>query len=166
MFPNFLLKLLTKIGENIKLKVKIIFKMTEKDEFIKFCQRRRLRTTSQRIKILSIFLSTEGHPSALQLYHLMRRKGIEVGYSTVYRTLEILVDSGIARKIELGDREAHFEHKLRHAHHDHLVCVKCGKSIEFLSPTIEKLQKKIAKEKNFFPQRHSLVIYGLCEGCR
>lgn len=140
--------------------------MNEKDEFIRFCEGRRLRPTSQRRKILDVFLSTEGHLSASQLYHVMRRKGIKVGYSTIYRTLKLLVDSGIARRIELGDREFHFEHKMLHPHHDHLVCLKCGKSIEFMSPTIEKLQKKIAKEHKFFPERHTLVIYGLCEDCK
>lgn len=140
--------------------------MRERDEFIRFCEERRLRPTRQRRKILDIFLRTKGHLSAGQLYYLMRKRGIKVGSSTVYRTLKLLVDSEIARKIELGDREAFFEHEASHAHHDHLVCTKCGKSIEFMNPTIEKLQEKIAREKKFLPQRHSLVIYGLCEKCR
>ena len=136
------------------------------DEFLEFCKRRRLRVTNQRKRILETFLHTEGHLSAGQLYDLLRKRGIGVGYTTVYRTLGLLVDSGIARRIDLGEREALFEHKLSHTHHDHLVCVRCGKSIEFLDPTIERMQKRIAKEKRFLPQRHSLVIYGLCERCR
>jgi len=140
--------------------------MSERKEFMRFCEEKGLRFTRQRRVILDTFLRSKEHLSAGQLYHLMRKKKIKVGYSTIYRTLGLLVDSQIARKIELGDREAFFEHKLSCAHHDHLVCVKCGKSIEFMSPTIERLQQRIAKRRKFLPQRHSLVIYGLCERCR
>jgi Fur family ferric uptake transcriptional regulator len=146
--------------------MKIIFNMYGIEEFLEFCRRRRLRVTNQRRQILETFLETEGHLSAGQLYDLVRRKGIGVGYTTVYRTLGLLVDSGIARRIDLGEREALFEHEISHTHHDHLVCIKCGKSIEFFDPTIEEMQRRIAEENRFTPQRHSLVIHGLCEQCR
>jgi len=122
--------------------------------------------TKQRRKIFQVFVGTKGHLSADEFYHLLKRRGVKVGYTTVYRTLKLLVEAGIARRVDFGGREAHFEQKLRHAHHDHLVCVRCGKSIEFVSSRIEELQEKIAKQKRFLPQRHSLVIYGLCEECQ
>jgi Fur family ferric uptake transcriptional regulator len=163
--PVFVLPL-TRGGGNGKFELKIIFKMSGQGEFIGFCEGRGLRATRQRRKILEVFLGTEGHLSADEFYHLLKRRGVKVGYTTVYRTLKLLVEAGIARTVDLGRREAHFEHKLSHAHHDHLVCVKCGKSIEFVSSTIEEIQEKVAKRKRFLPQRHSLVIYGLCEECR
>ncbi|KPJ51118.1 hypothetical protein AMJ40_00940 [candidate division TA06 bacterium DG_26] len=140
--------------------------MGEEDKFVEYCRVREIRVTRQRREILRMFLAAEGHVTAGDLYYLMRRRGVKFAYSTVYRTLRLLEDSGIARRIDLGERGAQFEQKLPYTHHDHLICVKCGRSIEFMNPTIERLQEKIAKEKHFVPQRHSLVIYGLCEHCR
>ena len=97
--------------------------MSGQSEFIRFCEGRGLRATRQRRKILEVFLGTEGHLSADELYRLLKRRGVKVGYTTVYRTLKLLVDAGIARSVDLGRKETHFEHKLSHAHHDHLVCV-------------------------------------------
>ena len=135
-----------------------------REHFKVYCSAKGLKNSKQRDKVADVFLKTEEHISALDLYDLMRKDNIGIGYSTVYRTLNLLVDAGLAREIDIGD-ELHFEHKLGHKHHDHFLCVKCGKAIEFSSPKIEKIQNRFAAKYNFSPQKHSLIIYGLCKEC-
>jgi|UniRef100_A0A7C6EBQ9 Fur family ferric uptake transcriptional regulator len=139
---------------------------TEQDLFEDFRIKNRLKRSEPRNRVIEKFLSTEKHISALELYNEMRRQGIVIGFSTVYRTLSLLAKSGVARKVDLGKGEARFEHQFGHRHHDHLFCLSCGKMIEFTSPKIERLQRQIAQKNNFKPQAHNLVIYGLCQRCR
>ena len=138
----------------------------EQKVFEDFRLRRKLKRSEQRNRVIEKFLALERHVSALELYNEMRNQGIDVGYSTVYRTLRLLAESGLARKVDFGKGETHFEHKFRHRHHDHLVCLNCGRTIEFSSPRIENLQNQIAKKHKFKPRAHNLIIYGLCERCR
>jgi Fur family ferric uptake transcriptional regulator len=134
--------------------------------FEDFRLKKKLKRSEQRNRVIEKFLQLEKHVSALELYNEMKNQGIDVGYSTVYRTLKLLSESGLAREVDFGDGESHFEHKLGHKHHDHLLCLRCGRAIEFTSQKIEKLQDQIAHKNNFKPQVHNLVIYGLCEKCR
>jgi len=127
---------------------------------------RKLKRSEQRNRIIERFLALEKHVSALELYREMKNQGITVGYSTIYRTLKLLAESGLAREVDFGNGEIHFEHQFRHKHHDHLVCLNCGRTIEFNSPKIEKLQNQIALRNKFNPSVHNLVIYGLCGKCR
>lgn len=140
--------------------------MDKSREYFKaYCSAKGLKNSKQRDKVVEIFLKTEEHISALDLYNLMRKDDTKVGYSTIYRTLKLLVDAGLAREIQIGD-ELHFEHKLGHKHHDHFLCQKCGKAIEFSSPKIERMQDNLANKFGFLPQKHSLIIYGICKECR
>jgi Fur family transcriptional regulator, ferric uptake regulator len=134
--------------------------------FKDFCLQRKLKKSGQRNQIIEKFLTLEKHVSALELYAEMKKQGLTVGYSTVYRTLKLLAESGLAREVNFGDGEIHFEHKFQHKHHDHLLCLNCGRTIEFSSPKIENLQSQIANKNKFKPKAHNLVIYGLCEKCR
>jgi len=132
----------------------------------KFLRKKGLRHTSQREKILDIFLSTEKHVSCEELYKLVRKKDPRIGYTTVYRTLKILSESGLCGEIDFGDGILRFEHKYNHAHHDHLICVRCGKLMEVIDPEIEKLQDNLTKKHKFIPLRHKLQIFGICKRCR
>lgn len=116
--------------------------------------------------MLEAFLRTEKHVTVQDLYDLMRKQGINIGYTTVYRTLKLLSECGLASEVDFNDGKTRFEHKFAHPHHDHLVCLKCGRTIEFHDSQIERLQKKVSKTKDFLPQDHSLVIYGICKECR
>jgi Fur family ferric uptake transcriptional regulator len=136
-----------------------------REYFKSFCRKKGLKRSVQRDNVVSVFLATEEHLSAFDLYDLMRRKKISIGYSTIYRALKLLVEAGVAREINFGD-ELHFEHKFGHKHHDHFLCQKCGKAIEFSSPKIEKMQDKLARKYHFAVQKHSLILYGLCKECR
>ena len=138
----------------------------ESEIFRNFIAAKSLRHTFQREKILDIFLSTERHVSCDELYKLVRKKDRNIGYTTVYRTMRLLSESGLCQELDFGDGILRFEHKYGHEHHDHLICTKCGRFIEVLKPEIEKMQEKLAKEYRFMPLRHKLQIFGVCRQCQ
>ena len=141
--------------------------MTEEQEvFLKHIQKQGLKRTAQRDLILDVFLRTEGHVSGEDLYRLVRAEDPTVGQTTVYRTLRLLTDAGLAREVRFGDGRAHYEHNYKHEHHDHMICMQCGKSIEFYIPEIETLQDEASEQLGFKVLDHKLQIYGLCGDCR
>lgn len=141
--------------------------MTEEQElFIKHLRAQGLKRTAQRDLILEVFLSTEGHVSGEGLYRLVREQDANVGQTTVYRTLKLLTDSGLAREVRFGDGRAHYEHNYKHQHHDHMICSVCGKVIEFYSPELEAIQDKMAARHRFELTSHLLRMIGLCSKCR
>lgn len=134
--------------------------------FDAFIEKKGLRRTLQRRKILDIFLSTERHVSAEELHKLVKRRAPYIGYTTVYRTMKLLSASGLCRETDFGDGILRFEHHYAHGHHDHLICVKCGRFIEAMSPEIEKLQERMAGKHNFKSLKHKLDIFGVCSRCQ
>ena len=121
--------------------------------------------SSQREQILDIFLKAERHPTINDLYDLVRKKNPKIGLATVYRTMRVICDAGLARETDFGDGLRRFEHKHKHQHHDHLICLKCGRIIEVMSPEIEKLQENLAKKHRFKAVRHRMEIFGICRSC-
>ena len=138
----------------------------EKEIFIDHLRGAGFKRTAQRDLILEVFLRTEGHLSAEDLYKLVRAKDPTVGFTTVYRTLKLLHECGLAREERLGDGRMRYEHDFNHDHHDHLICTVCGDLIEFYSEVIEKKQDEIAAQHKFQPTHHSLRIFGICSRCR
>lgn len=138
----------------------------EKEIFFEHIRRAGLKKTAQRELILLIFLRTEGHLSAEDLYHLVKQQDPTVGYTTVYRTLKLLTECGLAREERLGDGRRRYEHQYNHQHHDHLICTVCGELIEFYSEVIERTQDEIAEQFDFELTHHSLRIFGVCSKCR
>ncbi len=122
--------------------------------------------TAQRYQILDIFLKTEDHPTIDDLYLLVKKKNTKIGLATVYRAMKVICDAGLARETDFGNGQKSFEHKYQHQHHDHLICVKCGRIIEVISPEIEKLRDKLAKKHKFSPLRHTMQIFGTCTKCK
>ena len=120
----------------------------------------------QREQILEIFLKTEKHPTINDLYNLVRKKYPKIGLATIYRAMKVICDAGLARETDFGGSIRRFEHKYKHQHHDHLVCLKCGRIIEIMSPGIEKLQESLAKRHKFTAVRHRLEIFGTCRSCK
>jgi Fur family ferric uptake transcriptional regulator len=137
-----------------------------KSEFERYLERSGLRATAQRSLILDVFLKTERHLTAEELYRLVSRKDPSVGQATVYRTLRLLVDSGVAREVDFGDGMARYEHGFGHEHHDHLICIRCRKSIEVMDGRIEKLQERLAAGHGFTLTGHTMDLFGLCRECR
>jgi Fur family ferric uptake transcriptional regulator len=138
----------------------------EKVIFQDYIQKYGLRRTGQRDLILEIFLQTEEHLSSEDLYWLVQKQDPAVGQTTVYRTLKLLTEAGLAREVRFGDGKTYYEHHYNHEHHDHMICTECGKVIEFFSPEIEALQDAMAEKFNFKPTHHSLRILGVCAECR
>ena len=129
-------------------------------------QKSGLRRTGQRELILEIFLSTEEHLSSEDLYGLVHQKDPTVGNTTVYRTLKLLTEAGLAREVRFGDNKTYYEHHYNHDHHDHMICTGCGKVIEFFSADIEMLQDEMAGKFGFKPTHHSLRMWGVCSDCQ
>ncbi len=138
----------------------------EKQVFSEHIQKAGLRNTAQRELILDIFLRTEEHLSSEDLYWLVQKEDSSVGHTTVYRTLKLLTEAGLAREVRFGDGKTYYEHHFEHDHHDHMICTECGKVIEFFSAEIEALQDEMADKFGFKPTHHSLRILGLCEDCQ
>lgn len=138
----------------------------EKSIFDAHIQAAGLRRTSQRDLILDTFLSTEEHLTADDLHWLVHKKDPAIGHTTVYRTLKLLTEAGLAREVRFGDNKTYYEHHYNHEHHDHMICTECGKVIEFMSPEIEALQDEMASKFGFAPTHHSLRMWGLCSQCQ
>ena len=120
-----------------------------------------LNTTQQRELIVDQFLRCHDHISIDELLAKVRKRNKKVGYATVYRTLKLLVDAGIAIQRQFGDGQARFE--VDGDHHDHLICTKCGLILEFEDEAIEELQDRIAARLGGFKvTRHRHELYGLC----
>jgi Fur family ferric uptake transcriptional regulator len=132
-----------------------------KERWRAYIQDRRLNTTSQREAIVEQFLRTRDHVSIDDLLGKVRKRHPKVGYATVYRTLKLLVDSGLAVERQFGDGQARYE--VVGDHHDHLICMKCSLILEFEDDEIERLQDNIAKRLGGFTVlRHRHELYGLC----
>jgi Fur family ferric uptake transcriptional regulator len=138
----------------------------EKGIFQDHIQGSGLRRTGQRELILEIFLSTEDHLSSEDLYGLVHKIDPTVGHTTVYRTLKLLTEAGLAREVRFGDNKTYYEHHYNHDHHDHMICTECGKVIEFFSADIESLQDEMAGKFGFKPTHHSLRMWGVCSDCQ
>ncbi|WP_322785280.1 MULTISPECIES: transcriptional repressor [Pseudodesulfovibrio] len=121
--------------------------------------------TPQRKAIVETFLESEGHFSAEQLYERVGRRMSDIGQATVYRTLKLLVDSGLADAFDLGEGVTLYEHRYGHEHHDHLVCLVCGRKVEIVDAAIERRQEALAVEYGFTLTRHRMFLFGLCPGC-
>ena len=124
-----------------------------------------LKYTPQRVDVLKEVLKDQGHRECEDIYLALKQSGNHVSRATVYRTMNILVKNGYARKMEIGDGRARYESKIGIPHHDHLVCTSCGKIIEFVNQDIEDLQNKIAKRYHFKLQRHVHQLFGICKKC-
>lgn len=125
-----------------------------------------LKATRQRELILEEFLRDGSHLSIEELYLRIRQKNPRIGYATVYRTLKLFTEFGIAEQRQFGDGHTRYESTSVDEHHDHLICTTCGKIIEFEDPQIEALQLKVARVHGFTIERHRLNLYGQCRDCR
>jgi Fur family ferric uptake transcriptional regulator len=138
----------------------------EKEIFHQHIQRAGLKRTAQRDLILDVFLRTEEHLSSEDLYQLVKQEDPGVGHTTVYRTLKLLVEAGLAREVRFGDGRTRYEHNYKHPHHDHMICTLCGETIEFYSAELEAIQDAIVAKHKFRPVQHSLRIFGICANCQ
>jgi len=127
---------------------------------------RNLKSTSQRDDIARVFFASNRHISVEELYREVRRVNPRVGYATVYRTMRLLRESGLAAERHFHDGEARFENVAEEQHHDHLICERCGRIVEFSNAAIEELQEEVARKLDFVISGHKMELYGICADCR
>src|SRR6476660_4158007 len=120
------------------------------------------KRSSKRELIVNVFLRQEGHLTAEELVDLIRGEDARISRATIYRTLQWMVDAGIARKVDFGGGRFRFEHSYRHPRHFHLICKTCGQSLEFLSSDIETLIEEIVSARRFEATQSVVQIYGTC----
>lgn len=137
----------------------------ERQRLQDYLARQGLRRTHQRDIILEEFLNSQQHLTVEELWHRVREKDASIGYATVYRTLRLFMECGIADKHEFGEGSARFERSGKH-HHDHLICVECHRIIEFENEDIERLQDEVCREYDFKMVSHKMELYGQCRDCR
>jgi Fur family ferric uptake transcriptional regulator len=125
-----------------------------------------LRSTTQRDKILKIFVDAGKHLSAEELYLRVKETHSGIGYATVYRTLKLLAEAGLADERRFEDGFTRYEFKATGNHHDHLICTQCGTILEFENERIEVLQQNVARKNRFMVQNHKLELYGICARCQ
>ncbi len=125
-----------------------------------------LRSTDQRKLIVETFFRAENHVSIEELLAQVRSQDPKVGYATVYRTLKLLAECGVANERRFGDGLTRYELADDATHHDHLICVECGDITEFEEPKIEELQERVAKKYGFALRSHKHELYGICPKCQ
>ncbi len=125
-----------------------------------------LKQTGQRDLILRAFLDTRDHLSTDELYRLVKKRDTGIGFTTVYRTLKLLAECGLASEVAFNDGITRYEAQYKRRNHHHMVCTECGRSVEFFSPEIERVEQEIGRANHYLTTRHSFQIYGICESCQ
>jgi Fur family ferric uptake transcriptional regulator len=131
-----------------------------------YMDKKGLRSTDQRRLIVDTFFRADNHVSIEELLAQVRTKDRRVGYATVYRTLKLLTECGVANERRFGDGLTRYELADDSTHHDHLICVDCGDITEFEEPRIEELQDRVAKSYGFVLRSHKHELYGICPRCQ
>jgi Fur family ferric uptake transcriptional regulator len=134
--------------------------------FLRHLKRVGFKQTEQRNTILRTFLETHEHLSTDDLHRLVKKKDPHIGFTTVYRTLKLLADCGLASEVAFHDGITRYEHQYNRRSHHHMVCTECGASVEFFSPEIGELEQAIGRKHHYLTTRHTFQIYGICEDCR
>lgn len=131
-----------------------------------YMARQGLRSTEQRRVIVDTFVGAQSHLTIEELLALVKKRDPRIGYATVYRTLKMLAESGIANELHFGDGFARYELREALSHHDHLICTACGVIVEFEEPEIEQHQELVAERHGFVVTSHRHELYGLCPTCQ
>ena len=134
--------------------------------FARYLREQGLPVTQQREAVAQVVFGSAEHLSVDDLERELRRRGERIGKATIYRTLDLLVRSRLVEEHDFGEGFKRYEHRLsRQPVHEHLVCLECGKVMEFQSPEIEAVEDRVRGEFGFVPARHRLDVYGLCREC-
>jgi Fur family ferric uptake transcriptional regulator len=138
----------------------------EREIFRKYLERRGLKLTAERQALFEELFARHEHLEADELLVRLRGKHKKISRATIYRTLELLVDSGIVGRVRIGEAGYRYERLRAGDHHDHLICDQCGRVIEFFEPRIEALQDVVAERYGFVLLSHSHQMRGICRSCR
>ena len=124
-----------------------------------------LRYTHQRQAVWDELSASDEHRDAEEIYLALYNSGLKVSRATVYRTIDVLVKNNLVRKLDLGDGRARYENKMDTAHHDHLICIQCGKIDEFMDNIIENRQEVIVENFGYKLIRHIHQLFVICDEC-
>jgi Fur family ferric uptake transcriptional regulator len=138
----------------------------EREIFRKYLERRGLKLTAERQAVFEELFTRHEHLEADELLMRLRARTKTVSRATIYRTLELLVDSGVVGRVRIGESGYRYERLRAGDHHDHLICNECGRVIEFREPRIESLQEDVAERYGFVLVSHSHQMRGICRNCR
>ena len=138
----------------------------EEKMFREFIAGQGLKCTPERQLILREVFSIHQHFEADDIADGLRRRGMRVSRASIYRTLPLLVESGLLREVHSSEKHSHYEHVFGHKHHDHMICTRCGRTIEFTDERIEGLQNRVCERHGFLSTAHTLEIVGICKECR
>ena len=122
--------------------------------------------TRQRDRVAQVVFRSDDHLSVDGILRELKQQGEQVGIATVYRTLDLLVESGLVRAHEFGEGFRRYEPMTTQAGHEHLICERCGRVVEFANERLERMLPVLADEQGFQHQRHRVEIYGVCRDCR
>ena len=135
-------------------------------QFVAFLRKRRMKVTQERLDVARGIFEADGHFDAEDLLIRLRRQGRRVSKATIYRTLPLLIEGGLLRQAFLaGEKQTYYENTLGLKHHEHLICISCGRVIEFTSHALETALQVVADRHMFASQRRRIEIFGFCEEC-
>jgi Fur family ferric uptake transcriptional regulator len=136
------------------------------ERFRRFLRDHRQPVTRPRDRVAEVVLASDDHLSVDQIRRVLRDQDEPVGLATIYRTLDLLVKSGLVRAHDFGQGFRRYEPMPAQAHHHHLICVRCNKVEEFAHERLERLLPIVADEHGLQPERYRLEIYGVCRECQ
>ncbi len=137
-----------------------------KKEFTRFLKRKNMKVTQSRLNLIDLIASYGKHFEVEELVNwISSRTDRGVSRSTIYRTIKLLQEFGVIREVIKQNNRTIYEFVAGKSHHDHLVCVECGRIIEFVDEDIEKLQDEVCAQYGFYPLNHRLEIFGICSEC-
>lgn len=137
-----------------------------KAQFLSFLKQQGLKCTSGRKEVFQEALATEGHFEPDELAYRLRKNGSRVSKATVYRTLPLLVKSGLIKEVIHGEKHHHYEHDHVENQHDHLICLRCGKIVEFGEESLREIEERICEKHKFRPEKIVVEIFGYCKNCQ
>lgn len=137
----------------------------EKEQFIKLFKQDRIGRFEDRLTVLEVFLQTEHHVTSQEIADLIRENGHDLSYEFVAETIELMCRYGFADRKQFEDGHVRYEHRHLGQHHDHMICTKCHRIIEFENQAIEQLQQQIAGTYGFHVLQHKMELYGICRQC-
>lgn len=137
----------------------------EKEQFKKLFKQENISDFEDRFKVLEVFLQTEHHLTVNEIIQLLKENGYELDPDFVWETLKLICRFGFAQKIRFNSGPVRYEHRHLCQHHDHMICTKCKKIIEFQNEKIENLQTQVSRAYGFHMLQHKLEIYGICSEC-
>ena len=136
------------------------------ESFLAYLRDHNLPVTAQRQAIAEVVLCSDRHVSADDIERELWARGAAVGTATIYRTLDVMVRSGLVVERDFGEGFRRFEPARDEPNHEHLICTVCGRVVEFRDERLDRMTMLIAEQRDFTRSRHKLVIEGICDSCR